>query len=96
MQKINRGISFFRTQLKIKGKSEHQGRGLYSMEFDCSVDELEKKVEQLIAKKADMFIVERTEISVIVKIKPELCVGEYYNTLCFNKTSKGWNLAVVM
>ncbi len=83
MQKIKSGVTFFRKQLKIKGKSQHLGRGFYRMEFDCSLGELTEKVEQLIAKHADMLVVTRNENHVTVAIKHELCEDKYYNTLVF-------------
>ena len=95
MQKIKSGVTFFRKQLKIKGKSQHLGRGFYKMEFDCSVGELAEKVEQLIANHADMLIVTRNENHATVAIKPELCEYKYYNTLVFGG-GRYFPLGVVM
>lgn len=80
---LKSNVSFFRRQLKIKGGSEHNGRGSWSMGFDCSVEELGVRIEQMIERKNDMFVVERYEGRVEVKIKKGLSKDEYYRTLVF-------------
>ena len=88
-------VSFFRKQMKAKGRTWHTGRGAYVMEYDCSVTELSDRVEAFIAKHADKVIVERDAQSVNVTIKPELTTVKYYRMLHFNPSNL-WPLMVWM
>lgn len=88
-------VSFFRKALKVKGRTWHTGRGAYVMEYDCSVTELNKRIEAFAAKHVDKVIVVSDVHSINVTIKPELTTDEFYRTLRLNPSSI-WPLTVTM
>ena len=74
-------VSFFRKQLKIKGKSVHSGRGFYEMSYDCDAGELAARIEQMIVRLGNKVTVYRNGHCVGVTLKDEYCEERYYNTL---------------
>lgn len=88
-------VSFFRKTLKVKGRTWHTGRGAYVMEYDCSVTELNDRIEALIALHADKVTVVRDAQSVNVTVKDELAADQYYRTLHFSPSCI-WPLMVWM
>lgn len=91
-------VTFFRRQLKIKGSTDHDGRGCYEMEFDCSVADLQRRVDDLITAHPDMFDVTRDadNASVTVTIKQEFAPDQSYRTLLLNPHTPHYTLNVVM
>lgn len=92
---IKSGVSYFRKGLKIKGMTEHSGRGFYMMDFDCTIPELSKKIDAFIELNKEKCVVESDIVKVVIKLNPELCEKRYYNTLKFSPTSP-WPLVVIM
>ena len=93
MNPIKSGVSYFRRALKIKGSTEHSGRGFFDLEYDCTPNELRSRIEDLITKFPDRFNVKRDETGIEVEIKPELMAEQYYHTL---RISSYGNLIVGM
>ena len=94
MAKSKSCVSFFRKELNIKGRTKHNGRGFYDMEFDCSKAELgarfEAKIAEWVASGATE-IVDVTPDRIAVTIKKELYPDQYYRALilsphCFGVT----------
>lgn len=90
MSKIKSAVSFFRKQLKIKGRTQHNGRGCYEMEYNCNVEELKTRIADMVAKNPDQFTVAPNGM---IELKAELCEQEYYRTLC---VSERWGTLIVV
>ena len=86
MKKINSCVSFFRRQLKIKGQSEHTGRGAYEMDFDCTVADLALRIQIMIDRTPEMFIIGEYCGYKTVTVKSEYTTELDYRKLCFNGT----------
>jgi len=81
-------VSFFRKHLKVRGQSQHSGRGFYIMDMDCSLDELNDRVEDMIAKLGDKVVVTRERGSVRVALKGDIPpLTTYYRTFVYNPQS---------
>ena len=101
MKKIKSGPTHFRRALKIKGQTEHSGRGFYMMDYDCTPEELSKRIDALVAKYPDRYDAEEDEDegTKVVRIKselmqpapdfgfPELSGRTYYHTLVLTRGS---------
>ena len=75
-------ISQIRKALKVKGKSVHNGRGAYECSFNCSMDELFTRAEELIAKlvrenKVDYYKKTKESIVFHIKLEEEDGCGEF-------------------
>lgn len=89
-------VTFFRRQLKIKGKSIHNGRGMYEMGFDISINDLKERIDNLIAAHPDMVDVVKGEDFTSVTIKEEFAPDQFYRTLQFFPRNPYYTLNVVM
>jgi DNA primase catalytic subunit len=94
---IKSGVSWFRKNLKLRGKTEHSGRGFYIMdvENDVEIAMIKDAVENLIARHSDKVNVSRDEKYLRVAIRAELISDKWYRTLVFCPGSC-WPLVVTM
>ena len=80
-------LSFVRKSLKVKGRSQHNGRGGYECAFDCSTEELCQRVRDLLPEWEKLGVVENVEEDkhfLIVTLK-DLFKDEYYRKFYFRK-----------
>jgi len=95
MKQIKSAVSFFRKELGIKGKTRHNGRGFYDMDYDCTRDELESRIKDKIEDWCADGIVETVEYSstrVAVRLKKEAIAGDSnypYSTLVLHSFAFG-------
>lgn len=66
-------VTFIRKQLKVKGKSQHTGRGSYECTADVTWDELMKRLSEKFPEWQQDGLIEKTET-----------VGDWYSVI-FNK-----------
>ena len=77
MSKIKSGVTFFRKALNIKGKSVHNGRGAYEMNFDCTMAELETKIEAMMIAHSDKLEIEICDATTTrISIKDEFIIPD--------------------
>lgn len=85
-------VSFFRKELGFKGKTRHNGRGVYEMElkFDKSLEcdlDIEQRIRDCLKKWTNNGWVEKVidnEMYLSI-VMTEAVGGNYYRTLRFNK-----------
>jgi hypothetical protein len=86
--KMNSICTFIRRQLKIKGATEHNGRGVYEMDYDCSYEELRKKIDDKVAVWQQQNLIELVDEDdnwISVKFVEQMTEGGYYRSFALGK-----------
>jgi len=92
MKKINSVPSFVRQQLKIKGRSQHNGRGTFEMDYDVDHDVLQERLELKLLEWYDAKLIDTVEITqdahemetIHLYFKTEVVRDPYYRLVNFN------------
>jgi hypothetical protein len=88
--KIKSVCTYIRKTLKTKGITQHNGRGVFEMEFDINFDELSKRVSNNMFKYLPLL--ERYCIStncIRLIFKKEVVKSQYYRTFIIVRHSNG-------
>lgn len=94
-----------RKQLKVKGKTQHTGRGSYWMRIDCNNwEEMKKRLDEGVKVWESKGMLEKNENEVKgdliirkVRFKKEFCKGGYYRELFLtNKDVENGSMTVGM
>ena len=84
MAKIKSVPTFLRKQLKVKGATEHNGRGCYDMEFECDTKELQSAVYTRLGQWKEQGLVESStfdEKEARIEFKMSVCHLGCYRTV---------------
>lgn len=87
MKKITSVPTFIRKQLKIKGATSHNGRGIYEMDFNCETKELQSSVYTKLGQWKEQGIVESSvfnERGAVVVFKEDATDSKYYRHIEFH------------
>ena len=85
-------VSFIRKQLKVKGKSEHSGRGFWVCSVDVSYEELLKRVKDKAHEWSGQNLIKEeliTEDGVELRFNPE-AFDPFYCGFRLNRDTFGW------
>jgi hypothetical protein len=93
-------VSFVRKELKVKGKSEHNGRGCFEMEYDVSFDELKRRMLGRIEVWKEKGLVEDDVVdgdNVCVKFRKSVCMreNECYRVVRIDRNERFGELMIV-
>lgn len=86
MAKIKSVPTFLRKQLKIKGATSHNGRGVYEMDMNCETKELQSSVYTKLGQWKEQGIVESSvfnERDAGVVFKEDAMESKYYRHVEF-------------
>lgn len=83
-------VSFVRRSLGVKGKTWHNGRGVFICEFSCKVSDLVEKMREKLEgwKKKNLIEVVNEDERYVEVVFKDLFKCEYYRSVFFIKDEK--------